>query len=52
MSSLAMVIKGTNGEDVLTVEEFHKAFGMDREEELVEYLGEEIKKVLNSEEDK
>lgn len=46
MSSLAMVIIGTNGEDVLTEEEFHKAFGMDREEELVEYLSEEIKKSL------
>lgn len=49
MSSLAMVIKGTNGEDVLTMEKFHKAFGMDREEELVEYLGEEIKKALDNE---
>lgn len=46
MSSLAMIIIGTNGEDVLTMEEFYKAFGMDREEELVEYLSEEVKKAL------
>lgn len=38
--------------ECLSIDEFIKAFGMDREEELIEYLGEEIKKALDSEEGK